>query len=91
MTYNIDLFCKLFEVFPDSFVTSKESTSRPVINGRFGQELGEPETKTVNLAECILNTANAIQLKYGERAIKYLEQFSDPNEQRKEMLVFLRK
>ena len=83
-----ELFCKLWEVFPDSFSTTKQSISRPIINGRFGQEFGDPETVTVNLADCILSTAQAIKLKYGDRAIKYIEQFKNPDEQRKGILAF---
>lgn len=86
--FDSELFCKLWEVFPDSFSITKQSTTRPIINGRFGQEYGEPETATVNLADCILSTAQAIKLKYGDRAIKYIEQFSDPKGQRKDILAF---
>ena len=88
--FDSELFCKLWEVFPDSFSITKQSTTIPIINGRFGQELGEPETVTINLADCILSTAQAIKLKYGDRAIKYLERFKNPNEQRKDILAFNR-
>ena len=88
MNYDADLFAKLYEVFPDSFTITKTTTTRPIVNGRFGQEYGDAETTTSNLAECILSTAQAIKLKYGDRAIKYIEQFQSPEEQRKDILAF---
>ena len=88
MNYDADLFAKLYEVFPDSFTITKQVTEREVINGRFGQELGEPKTVIVNLADCILSTAQAIKLKYGDRATKYIMQFADTKEQKKDILAF---
>lgn len=91
-TYNADLFCKLVEVFPESLNVSKVVTNYEYYNGPWGQEKVYKGTETVNLAESILNTAQATT--HGgtdiESGLRYIEEFRPKRVQRQETKLFLR-
>lgn len=77
MAYDVDLFCKLYEIFPDSFSDVKTVTLYDVENGPFGQEQVISRTEEVTLGGYILDTAKAISREGREmnRAIRFLEAF----------------
>ena len=83
------LVLQLWEVFPESFSITKTSPVYETYNGRFGTEDVQTGTETETLASCILNTANAIHIKYGaKRSAAYINEFSKKREQENEILVF---
>lgn len=83
------LVLQLWEIFPDSFSITSTGACFETYNGPFGTEEIQTGTTTETLASCILNTANAIHIKYGaERSTAYLKEFSKKTEQQKEILAF---
>ena len=92
-TYNPDLVCKLWEIFPDSFSISKTYVNVDYRPGQFGfEEAPTEQYETVTLAECILNTAQAISRggRYMDQAIKYLYEYKPAKVQRREIASYLR-
>ncbi len=92
IAYSLDLFLKLAEVFPDAFDVVKTSSSYEYRPGPFGVESVCTGTETVNLAECILSTAQAIT-RGGvdlERGILYLDSFAGKAAQQQEIRSFLK-
>lgn len=86
---NVDLFTKLWEVFPDSFSYSHKYKKTEWKAGPWGMEEIEAGEGTANLAENILNNANAIMIKYGlDRALKYIEEFKPAKVQAREIKNF---
>ena len=49
MAYDTELFCKLYEVFPDSFDATAETATYEYENGPFGQEKVCTGKETVTL------------------------------------------
>ena len=91
LSYNPDLVMALWEIFPDSYSITKPVAMTETYNGPFGTEEITVGTKTESLALCILNTANAIMIKWGiARALRYIDEFRPASVQRTETAVFLR-
>ena len=84
MAYDVDLFCRLYEIFPGCFEASKTIETYEYKNGAFGQEKVRTGTEEVTLASQILDTAKAIA--HGgndmDRAFRYLEFFRTPKAQK---------
>lgn len=89
---SMELFTKLFEIFPEAFSAKKEYKTTVTINTPWGVEYEEGETKTAILAELILNTAQGIANAYGmDHAIeKYLMIFANKRTQQQELRNFNR-
>ena len=89
--YNSDLFMRLFNVFPTAFLTTKTTPDFMYTSGRFGMEKVCTGSSTENMAACILDTAAAIEQKYGtDRALEYIDSFKPEKVQRQEIKTFLR-
>lgn len=84
------LFGELFRVFPDSFSCTRTYEPTERIAGAFWiEERKTGEVQTVILAECILNTAQGIAIKYGmDRAIAYIGTFGRKSVQKSELAKF---
>ena len=85
IAYDVALFCRLFEVFPDSFSASKTVTHHAFKPGAFGQEKVCTGTEEVTLASQILDTAKAIahEGRDIDRAFRYLDFFKKARDQKK--------
>ena len=88
MFFDADLVGLLLEVFPESFNTTRTITTTEIYNGPYGTEEVNPREQLSILADNILTTAMAIRSNYGDRAISYIKMFSNPKEQRKDILAF---
>lgn len=60
MYYDVELLCKLYEIFPECFNHSKTVNLYDYKNEAFGQEKVCTGTEEVTLANLILDTAKAI-------------------------------
>jgi len=89
-TYNCDLMVALWDIFPGAFDVSKVSPVVEYRPGRFGVEEITTGTEIINLAACILNTANATMIKYGlDSALEYIRSYKPEKVQRNEIACFL--
>ena len=85
MAYDVDLFCRLYEIFPGCFEASKTIETYEYKNGAFGQEKVCTGTEEVTLASQILDTAKAIarEGRDMDRAFRYLDFFKKARDQEK--------
>lgn len=85
IAYDVALFCRLFEIFPDSFSASKTVTHHAFKPGAFGVEEVCTGTEEVTLASQILDTAKAIarEGRDMDRAFRYLDFFKKARDQEK--------
>lgn len=71
-TYDSEMVLTIMTNHPEYF-GEKEVPTYEYINGRFGQEKVQTGTMKSSKAMDILDTAHAIEIKYGrERAISYI-------------------
>lgn len=93
MTYDSELFLRLFEIFPGSFDEEETVTVYDSKPGPFGPERVEKSTERITLAGRILDTAKAISREGRDmdRAFRYLEFFRKPKDQQKIIRMFHKK
>ena len=90
-TYEPEIVMKIWDVFPDSFNTTKRSPITDRYNGQYGAEDAIVGEETVVLAECIAATATAISHDGSDmdRALKYIESYKPAWIQKREIRNFL--
>ena len=90
-TYDVEQFMRLVEVWPESLNMSKVVSIYEDKPGRFGMERVYKGTETITLAASILDTANAIGIKYGnDRALSYVDEFKPARVKKQETANFLK-
>lgn len=90
MTYPVELFIKLQEVFPEAMNTSRVIELFEDRPGPWGLERVSKGYSTENLGADILDTAKAIARGDIERGIRYIETFRNPSVQKSEIKHFLK-
>lgn len=91
MSYDVELFCRLFEIFPASFEVVKSAPVYDYENSPWGQEKVCRGTEEITLAGCILDTAKAISREGSNMAgaFKFLNMFRKSGDQKRMIQKFM--
>lgn len=89
-TIRADLFTHLFEVFPESFSEVREYRKTVQVSGPFGIEEEPDGTGKTTLAECILMTASAFELKAPGSGFRYIDRNWSTEKDRKKAIKAFR-